>query len=77
MEGPVPGGYVGSQTQVVVTAEHGFDNGIFRCGFPKIGAHSYYYPNKSGGTLTGSWGTRTSWVDGECAGNLHNHGLLY
>ena len=70
-------GYEESQTQVVVTAEHGFDNGIFPCGFLKFGAHSYYYPVKAGGTVTGSWGSRNSWVDGECAGNLHNHVLLH
>ena len=72
-------GYVGSQTQVVVTVEHEFDNGIFPCDLipPKFGAHSYYYPVKAGGTQTGSWGSRTSWVDGDCAANLHNHVLLH
>ncbi|MCH7737214.1 MAG: hypothetical protein IH872_07415 [Chloroflexi bacterium] len=71
--------YESSQTQVVVTATHEFDNSIFICDLNpfKQGAHTYYDPIKAGGTLIGSWGSQTSSVDGECAGSLHKHTLLY
>ena len=70
-------GYEQSQTEVVVTTVHEFDNAIFPCGGGNFGAHAYYDPNKAGGTLTYSWGSSTSWVDGECAGGLHKHTMLY